>query len=326
MNDKKPRQIWHYTPQLPLKIAPLFLWPMRPVAILGHLLKSWRPVSTRFLMLAVAIVIWLFATPEVELMQSWSFGWVFAIWLRNLVLVTIVAGGLHLWFYVAEKQGDNFRCDMRPMMKNARVFWFKDQVHDNMFWTLTSGVFFWTAWECTMLWLYANGWLNVVSPIESPIIFTLIVVATPIWAGFYFYWQHRLFHTKRLYKMVHSWHHKNQNTSSWSGLAMHPAEHLVLFSDCLIFLLVPFHPVLFLFLLLHHGMGAPISHVGFEGVETKRGLYPLGDFFHQLHHKFFDCNYGTDETPWDAWFGTFHDGTNDGDVAMKERRRLLATG
>lgn len=49
----------------------------------------------------------------------------------------------------------------------------------------------------------------------------------------------------------------------------------------------------------------------------------MGDFFHQLHHRFVDCNYGTYETPWDRLFGTFHDGTTDANAAMNERRRAL---
>jgi sterol desaturase/sphingolipid hydroxylase (fatty acid hydroxylase superfamily) len=49
----------------------------------------------------------------------------------------------------------------------------------------------------------------------------------------------------------------------------------------------------------------------------------LGDFFHQLHHRFYDCNYGSFETPWDQWFDTYHDGTPQGDVWMKQRRQQL---
>jgi len=44
----------------------------------------------------------------------------------------------------------------------------------------------------------------------------------------------------------------------------------------------------------------------------------VGRFHHQLHHKFFECNYGNAEMPWDRWFGTFNDGS---DGAMKDIRK-----
>lgn len=66
----------------------------------------------------------------------------------------------------------------------------------------------------------------------------------------------------------------------------------------------------------------PTSHAGFEKVKVgKVGGVEVGDFFHQLHHRFFDCNYGTWETPWDQWFGTFHDGTETGDALLQARKR-----
>mgnify|MGYP002064732690 CR=1 FL=1 len=40
-----------------------------------------------------------------------------------------------------------------------------------------------------------------------------------------------------------------------------------------------------------------------------RNRLKLGTFHHQMHHRYFECNYGSLEIPWDKWFGTFHDGT-----------------
>ena len=49
----------------------------------------------------------------------------------------------------------------------------------------------------------------------------------------------------------------------------------------------------------------------------------LGTFHHQMHHRYFECNYGNLEMPWDKWFGSFHDGTDEAHVRMMERRRKL---
>jgi len=177
-----------------------------------------------------------------------------------------------------------------------------------------------------MWYAYANGWATMVTFQSNPVWFVALIVIIPIWAGFYFYCHHRLLHVGFLYRHVHSWHHRNINTGPWSGLAMHPVESFILMTDTLLFLLIPAHPIHVLFLLFHHGVGAPTSHAGFEKLKLGRqhGI-EVGDFFHQLHHKFFDCNYGTWETPWDSLFGTFHDGTAEGNDQIKERRRRIWT-
>ena len=320
---RRPRKVWHFTPALPIRMAPYWDWPARPLAAIVYLLKSWNPVGMRFLFLIAAVVTWVWFTPDISRAKQVEFGWVFEIWLRNFIILVGVAGGLHMVLLGFKLQGDEYRYDLRPMMKRAKLFHFHDQVLDNMFWSFVA-LKFWTFWECLMWWSYANGWATMITFDSNPVWFSILVVLVPIWAGFHFYWFHRLLHVGKLYTWVHAWHHKNINTGPWSGLAMHPVESFFLMFDTMIFFLVPAHPVHVIFLLFHHGIGAPTSHSGFEKVKvgSKAGL-AVGDFFHQLHHKFFDCNYGTWETPWDTWFKTFHDGTSKGDEHIKERRRRI---
>lgn len=66
-------------------------------------------------------------------------------------------------------------------------------------------------------------------------------------AEFHFYCIHRLIHVPVLYKHIHSVHHNSVNPSPWSSLSMHPIEHLLYWSDSLIHLLLPSHPLLFLY-------------------------------------------------------------------------------
>ena len=42
---------------------------------------------------------------------------------------------------------------------------------------------------------------------------------------------------------------------------------------------------------------------------------------HYLHHKYFEVNYGDALIPLDHWFGTWHDGSPEGEAAMRERQR-----
>jgi len=43
--------------------------------------------------------------------------------------------------------------------------------------------------------------------------------------------------------------------------------------------------------------------------------------FHYLHHRYFNCNYGNPAVPWDKWFGSFHDGTDE--AKMKKRLQRM---
>ena len=44
---------------------------------------------------------------------------------------------------------------------------------------------------------------------------------------------------------------------------------------------------------------------------------------HYLHHKYFEVNYADGIFPLDKLFGTFHDGTVEGDKIFRERRKIL---
>ena len=324
--DPRPRHArkgWHFVPPLPLRLAPYWAWPTQPVPIVKYVLCSWRPSGTRLIFFLAALIAWTWFTPDLDRAQTVSLDWIGEVWLRNFVILTVVAGGLHLVLHRGRVQGDAYRYSLRPMAKGNKVFHFGNQVYDNMFWSFVA-LQFWTFWECLMWWAYANGWASMITLESNPVWFVVLTLLVPLWAGFHFYWFHRLLHVGKLYTWVHAWHHKNIHTGPWSGLAMHPVESFFLMFDTMIFFLISAHPIHVLFLLFHHGIGAPTSHAGFERL-TVGGRYgiALGDYFHQLHHKFFDCNYGTDETPWDVWFETYHDGTAQSDAAMKERRRRL---
>jgi len=65
--------------------------------------------------------------------------------------------------------------------------------------------------------------------LDSPTLL-LINVATvlliPLWRDIHFYSAHRFLHLRPLYRLVHSLHHRNTDPEPFSGLAMHPVEHL----------------------------------------------------------------------------------------------------
>ncbi|UWQ92230.1 sterol desaturase family protein [Rhodobacteraceae bacterium M382] len=315
---------WNHHPDLPIPVSPILSWPPRPVAWIKWIAQYWLALSSVTIELALAWGVYAWFQPEWTQMQTLSPGWIAQIWLRNIVLLTLVAGGLHLWLITLKRQGRTLKFDARDQTANNGHFTFRNQVWDNMFWSLISGVGFWTAYEVLYFWAAANGYAPQISFAGNPIWFIAWLVILPIWSSFHFYWVHRWLHWPPLYKLAHALHHRNINIGPWAGISMHPVETAIYFSSLLIHLVVPSHPVHVLFHAYLNGLNPAVSHSGFEGIVSGgRRRFSAGDFFHQLHHRYFECNYGTAEMPWDVMFGSFHDGSDTATRATRERKKQM---
>jgi sterol desaturase/sphingolipid hydroxylase (fatty acid hydroxylase superfamily) len=318
------RAIWNYRPQAPLRNSPVFAWPPRPRAAIWWVMRRWVNLSSYFVFMACALGVYFYAQPEMSTMKVLSLEWIALIYVRNLVLMIVITGALHLRLVTFGAQGKKLKFDARDMIKNNRTFTFKNQVHDNMFWTIASGVTAWTFFEVLFFWAAANGYAPVLSFRENPILSISALVWIPILSSMHFYWIHRLLHWPPLYRLVHALHHRNLNIGPWSGMSMHPFESLGYMSALLLHFVIPTHPIFVLWHFYTKAIGPSFSHAGFEKVLLKdESGIDAGDFHHQLHHRFFECNYGTLEMPWDKWFGSFHDGTDEANEQIKERRRRM---
>src|SRR6266851_7434193 len=59
----------------------------------------------------------------------------------------------------------------------------------------------------------------------------------------YFYWTHRLMHTRALFRTFHGVHHLSTNPTPWTSYAFHPFESVVeALGVVLIFFIMPSHP------------------------------------------------------------------------------------
>ena len=310
MSDTQPdpeSARWNYHPDLPIANPSIFAWPPSPAFIGAWFLRNWLALSERVIMVLLAVLAWLFLYPPISAAQSFAFGWIFQVWAVNFGLTFAVAGGLHWYFYMRKGQGMTLKFEKRDLGR-GKLWNFSNQVHDNMFWTLGSGVGFLTAFQVIVMWAMANGYAPMLS--GNPVWFVAALILIPIWSAFHFYWVHRLLHVPFLYRHVHALHHRNVNIGPWSGMSMHPIEHLLYHSVLLIHFVVPLHPIHLYFMVIWNAPGAAMSHTGYEDllIKDKRRL-ALGTFYHQLHHRYYECNFGNQEMPWDRWFGTFHDGT-----------------
>ena len=312
-----------WTPEVLPVPAPLFSWPLQPVKILKYLFAFEGylcPYNLIYGLLAVAS--WYYFTPALSRAATFKFGWIAEIYLRNVVLVTLIAGGLHLRLYMTRGQGEKFKYTDKWLATDNKKFLFHHQTWDNIFWSLTSGCIIWTAYEAVTLWMYANGRLPYVSIKAHPVYFVFMMVAVTFLRLFHFYWVHRFSHWKPIYKSSHYLHHKNINIGPWSGLSMHPIEHLLYFSGVFFHWIIPSHPIHAIFHLMHAGVSPAVGHTGFHKLVTKgeTGLQ-ADNYFHYLHHKYFTVNFGVEAVPLDKWFGSFHDGSAEAHAAMLEKRK-----
>ncbi len=319
-----------WSPTVPIETSPLFAWPPRPVAVFKYLFGYPGYFLPRNLQLmALAVVTWLYLTPELATMRSFQFDWIAMIYGRNLAMLFVVFGGWHFWFYIRRGQGTAYKQNRHWPRTKHRRFLFGDQVKDNIFWSAVSGCGVWTAYEVVTLWAFANGYVPWLDWETNPIWFVVLFLAIPLIRDAHFYLVHRLLHVRFMYRTVHYLHHKNVNIGPWSGLAMHPVEHILYFSGVLLHWVVLSHPLHAIFHVQATGLTPALGHAGFDRLLVGgKHSFSLGQrYFHFLHHKYFECNYGGDGTvPMDKWFGSFHDGTPESHAIMKVRRKDTLLG
>ena len=294
-----------WRPANPVRYAPVFIWPVRALAFLRWLkgyLIGWNTIF-----FGITALTWFYFQPPLEACRTFRPGWIAYLFARNMALLWIVFGGWHLYLYTFKRKGHRGKYSPRWQSRNGGTFLFKNQIYDNIFWSCGSGCITWTAYEVVTMWLYANGRLPYADIRTSPVWSVVWMLLIPFWREFHFYWIHRLIHWKPLYDRIHYLHHFNINPGPWSGLAMHPVEHVLYFSVTLIHWIVPGHPLHFLFNAQHTALTPAAGHTGFEGELGEQ--ISFGSYFHYLHHRHFDCNFGESSIPLDKWFGSFEDGS-----------------
>lgn len=313
-----------YVPPAPVPVAPLFAWPPQPRALAAYFFGFpgylW-PFYTLFI--AIALVSWTVFSPTPAEATTLEPAWIGIVALRNAALLVLISGTLYLCLYVLRTQGTRYKYNASwPARDNPR-FLFGDQVRENVFWNFASAVPIWTAYEAIGFWLHGNGYSMQVSWAGHPLYCALLVLLIPVYGHVHFWAVHRALHWPPLYRAAHYLHHKNVNINTWSGLSMHPLEHLMFFSGALLFYVIPAHPfhlVLYLHLV---ALSTAMDHSGFHRIVLPGGREFDFDFYmHYLHHRYFEVNYAADTTfPMDVWQGTFHDGTPAGLEALRRRRQ-----
>ncbi len=227
-----------------IEFPPPFQWPPKPLAFLkwmfgfpGYL---W-PLNAFWF--GTTALVWFVLTPPLESMATFRPGWMAWILARNAALMFVWFGLWHVRLYVQRAQGMRYKFSNRWLSTKHRGFTFNHQIRDNVFWSMVSGGGIWSAYEILTLWAYANGYLPFVELRTNPVYFVALLVLIPLIRDIHFYWVHRLLHWKPIYKAAHYLHHRNINVGPWSGLSMHPIEHLLYFTGVFLHWILPSHPL-----------------------------------------------------------------------------------
>ena len=298
-----------------LEYKPIFVWPPKPISFLKWLFSypdgfifPWAAIH-----FTITLLVYLYFLPTFDKFENFNIDWMSVIFIRNFIILFVYSGLWHLHLHINKSQNDQYRFNLKPLGVGKRWL-FGSQTRENMFWSLFSAVPIWTLYESFMLWCYANDYMlfPMRDWLSNPLYFILLLVFIPLIQNIHFYFIHRLIHWKPLYNWIHYLHHRNVNVGPWSGLSMHPVEHLLYLSSILLHFVIPSHPLHFIYQGMHTTLGAQKGHSGYERlvVNSKTGkTIPGAGYFHYLHHKYFECNYGELTSPLDKWFGSFHDGT-----------------
>jgi lathosterol oxidase len=129
----------------------------------------------------------------------------------------------------------------------------------------------------------------------------------------YFYWTHRLMHHPKLFKKMHLTHHISTNPSPWAAFAFNPYEAVVEAGIVPIaVLLFPLHGLTILFFLIYMTFLNVLGHLAFELFPKNFLRNPIFKWHntsthHNMHHRYFHCNYGLYFNWWDRWMGTNHE-------------------
>jgi lathosterol oxidase len=126
----------------------------------------------------------------------------------------------------------------------------------------------------------------------------------------YFYWMHRLMHTRFAYKYVHLVHHKSTNPSPWASYSFHFLEAVVEGIVILpIVLIIPVHPITIVVFISFGFLMNVYGHLGFEILPKwyrRSVLFKLlnTSVYHNMHHSQVNGNYSLYFRHWDILMKT----------------------
>ncbi len=119
---------WHHRPAEPIGTSPLFRWPPDPAGSGRWFAARWLVFGENLIIVGLAILTWYFFQPSLEQMRTPGFGWIAQMFLRNAILVIIVAGGLHYLLHSRKIQGKRLKFDPQDMQGRGAPVYFQQPI------------------------------------------------------------------------------------------------------------------------------------------------------------------------------------------------------
>ena len=158
-----------------------------------------------------------------------------------------------------------------------------------------------------------QGWALTPWPLSWWSVPLTLVVSVLLYDA-WFYWVHRLLHTRLMFRF-HALHHKSVAPTVWTN------HHETLVESCFnqfyFFLIVFVLPIPWPVLVvqkIYDQISGMLGHAGYEHFASPLGRAPwplASTVFHDQHHGYFRFNYAHTFSFWDRLMGTLHPGYDD---------------
>jgi sterol desaturase/sphingolipid hydroxylase (fatty acid hydroxylase superfamily) len=209
----------------------------------------------------------------------------------------------YLFWVLGKKYFFKYKIQQINKHTNAHI------LHDLMEGIFTSISF--SLFDMVVVKLASNGFGRLYENINDypiyylPVSFAACLLVEDAW----FYWVHRAMHHKWIYKYIHASHHVSIDTTPFTQNAFHFVETLLLpIGGILPTFFIPTYGPVFAMYLIFGGVVNMIAHLGYEFYPSWMLSWKTTSTHHNMHHQYFDGNYGTHFTFWDKFCKTeFYD-------------------
>ena len=110
--DSAAGNLWAWHPELPIGTAPVFAWSLKPVVAVKYLLGRGLLLSPIVAYSLLRACIWLRPMSAPERWATFEAGGMAQVYAATMLLVVLVTGGPHLFFYTFRCQSDRRRFDL----------------------------------------------------------------------------------------------------------------------------------------------------------------------------------------------------------------------
>ena len=261
---------------------------------------------------------WLALSPAIFAASSFGF-----LVLRYLVL------GVLPYLYLYRGSANSAENGKPPMMSSLTCINRKvpsdRQVSDELMHSLKSLLIF----VLGSLYVYfgvKNGWIQVYASISEKgwAHYLLTLVGLVAIHDTWFYWTHRLFHSRPVFRWAHRRHHQSVHTTPLSAFSFDAFEALTHAAIAPVaYSWFAVHPSTFVIFQLVMALQNLSAHSGFEWVSERMRRSVLlsvwvSSTVHHSHHQRADRNFGLYTTIWDRLMGTYR---AESSVSVRAARR-----